>query len=81
MFQNKLRVGYVYIEESFDFQNVLWGGRTTPPPPSRVNSPFCPFARINEPESKLDKSREGCLASVPLMNPLLQTICLYHENS
>ena len=34
LFQQKLWVGYVYIEESFDtIFNMGYGGRTTPPPP------------------------------------------------
>ena len=34
-FQQNLRVGYVYIEESFDtiFNMGYGGGRTVPPPP------------------------------------------------
>ena len=33
MFSTKIRVGYVYIEESFDtIFNMGYGGRTTPPP-------------------------------------------------
>ena len=32
LFKKKLRVGYVYIEESYHFQYGLWGGGLQEPP-------------------------------------------------